>query len=91
MLGKIAGVLSILSVVAIVFWFAWDLEAQTDKNANGVGENKQELRGQQEQIQILTDIHTKQQAADEAKEELIRELCRLEKLPDEDCPSPPPQ
>ncbi len=49
---------------------------------------QKQSRSNQEQIQILTDIHTTQQAAEQAKIELRRKLCAEGKLEGADCVLP---
>jgi hypothetical protein len=45
----------------------------------------QTQRSQQEQLEILTDIHAKQDAAEEARRKLIVSLCSEGKLVGPDC------
>ena len=47
--------------------------------------NKRDLRSAQEQIEILTDIHARQDAAEEARRKLIVHLCSEGKLVGPDC------
>jgi hypothetical protein len=79
------------SLIAALLWlFTIHATAQS---------NKTDLRSAQEQLEILTDIHQRQDAADEAKRKLTLKLCAEGSLVGprccavgslRGCPPPPP-
>jgi Tfp pilus assembly protein PilO len=86
MMNRIQIVLGIVVILLGGLWWVYDTRALAEDANERSSENKKALRGQQEQVQILTDIHVKQQAAEEAEEALIAQLCQQGKLKEEDCP-----
>lgn len=85
MVRTIVGLITVGTAVVTALWFFWDTRATAAGAQDQAVENEKELRGQAEQIQLLTDIHTKQQAAEEAERRLREKLCAAGKLKGEDC------
>jgi len=84
----IGGFLSILGVIVAICWWMFGLEAAAQladghaQEAKAHAEmNERGLRSNAEQIQLLTDIHLKEQGA----RELRAKLCLDGKLKGEDC------
>jgi hypothetical protein len=79
MLKNIQTLIAIIVVLLGGLWWVYDTRALAE-----VAEKQ--TRSNEEQIELLTDIHLKQQAAEDAEKALIEKLCREGKLKEGDCP-----